>query len=109
MAKKSSINIDENIAGALCYVLVWITGLIFLLIEPNNKFIRFHAMQSILVFLPLMILQAIFMFIPFIGWIIGWLIGLLTFVLWIVLMYKAYNKEKWKVPIVGDIAENQIK
>jgi uncharacterized membrane protein len=113
MAEKTSMNLDENVAGALCYVLGWVTGIIFYIIEKENKFIRFHAMQSIIVFLPLMIIigivQGILLFIPFIGWAISGLIGLLTFILWIVLMFKAYNGEKWKVPIVGDIAENQIK
>ena len=110
---KTSMNMDENIAGALCYVLGWVTGLIFYLIEKDNKFVRFHAMQSIIVFLPLMIIiviiQGILLFIPFIGWAISGVIGLLTFILWIVLMFKAYNGEKWKVPFAGDIAENQIK
>ncbi|MEE8194196.1 MAG: hypothetical protein V3T73_01680 [Dehalococcoidales bacterium] len=47
---KSSTGLDENVAGLLCYVLGWVGGLVFILIEPENKFVRFHAMQSIIVF-----------------------------------------------------------
>ena len=48
--EKTSIGLDENVAGLLCYVLGWISGIIFLLIEPKNNFVRFHAIQSIVVF-----------------------------------------------------------
>ena len=108
---KTSMNMEENMASLLCYILGWITGLIFYLVEKENKTVRFHAMQSILTFLPLMVLSSIFWFmswfIPFI-WILSMLIGLLIFILWIVLMIKAYQGEKFKVPIVGDIAERQV-
>lgn len=110
MAKaKTSMNLEENVAGALCYVLGWVTGIIFYIMEKDNKFVRFHAMQSIIVFLPLSIIlgivQGILLFVPFIGWAISALIGLFMFVLWLVLMLKAYQGEKFKLPVVGDIAE----
>jgi len=109
---KTSMNLEENIASLLCYVLAWVTGIVFLLLEKENKTVRFHAMQSILTFLPLTILSSIFWrmswFIPFMG-ILYSLTGLLTFILWIVLIIKAYQGEKFKLPIVGDIAEKQIK
>ena len=107
---KTSMNMEENMASLLCYILGWITGLIFYLIEKENKTVKFHAMQSILTFLPLTIIVSVFWaiswFIPFI-WMLSMLIGLLTFILWIVLMIKAYQGEKFKLPIVGDIAEKQ--
>ena len=96
---------EENIEGALCYILTWVTGLVFLLLEKDNDFVRFHARQSILTFLPLTVLGFIIGWIPFIGWFIGGLIWLLTFILWLVLMIKAYQGERFKLPIVGDIAE----
>ncbi len=104
--------LDENVAGALCYVLTWVTGIIFLLIEKNNKFVRFHAMQSIIAFLPLTIIGyglriLIWSFSLF--WMISNLVWLVVLVLWLVTMYKAYQGEKYKLPIAGDIAENQIK
>jgi len=108
---KTSMNMEENMASLLCYILGWITGLIFYLIEKENKTVKFHAMQSILTFLPLtilaFILSAMSWFIPFM-WILSWLLGILIFILWIVLIIKAYQGEKFKLPIVGDIAENQV-
>jgi len=110
MAKaKTSMGLEENVAGALCYVLGWITGIIFYIMEKENKTVRFHAVQSIIVFLPLTIIAGIFqgilLFIPFIGWAISGLISLLMLILWLVLMFKAYQGEKFKLPVVGDIAE----
>ena len=106
--EKTSMGLEENVAGALTYIVGWLTGIIFLLIEKDNKFVRFHAMQSTLVFLSLMVLDLIFAWIPFFGWIISILIGLLILMLWLLLMYKAYKGEKYKLPIVGDIAEKHI-
>jgi uncharacterized membrane protein len=110
MAKaKTSMGLEENVAGALCYVLGWITGIIFYIMEKENKTVRFHAVQSIIVFLPLTIIAGIFqgilLFIPFIGWAISGLISLLMLILWLVLMFKAYQGEKFKLPVIGDIAE----
>ena len=125
---KTSLNLEENIASVIAYVLVWVTGIIIFLIEKENKTVRFHAMQSILTFLPLTI----------IGWIVGWIgapsysygsypygyswspgipaliwlswiIWAITVILWLVLIIKAYQGEKFKLPIVGDIAEKQVK
>ena len=106
--EKTSLGLDENIEGALCYVLGWLTGIIFYIIEKDNKFVRFHAMQSILTFLPLMVLGWIFAWIPFFGWIISALIWLLMFLLWIILMLKAYQGEMFKLPVVGDIAAKNL-
>jgi uncharacterized membrane protein len=103
----TSTGLQENIAGLLCYLIVWITGIIFLIIEKDNKFVRFHAWQSIIVFGALTLISIIFGFIPVIGTIISWLAGVLMFVLWIVLMYKAYKGELYKLPIAGVIAEKQ--
>ena len=106
--EKTSVGMDENIEGALCYVLGWLTGIVFYLIEKDNKFVRFHAMQSLFTFLPLMVLGLIFAWIPFFGWIISALIWLLMVILWIVLMVKAYQGERFKLPIVGDMAEKNL-
>ena len=88
-------------------MLGWLTGLVFLLLEKDNKFVRFHAVQSIVTFGAITVIQIILSFIPWIGWILGLIIWLLTLVLWIVLMVKAYQGQMWKVPIAGDIAAKQ--
>lgn len=106
---KTSLGLEENIAGALCYLLGWLTGIIFFIFEKDNKFVKFHAMQSIVTFLPLHVLIWILLIIPFFGWILGGLLGLLSLILWIVLMIKAYQGEKFKLPVVGDIAEKHVK
>ena len=65
--EKTSTGLDENIAGLLCYVLGWISGLVFILIEKENKFVRFHAIQSIIVFGAITVASFILSWIPFIG------------------------------------------
>jgi len=102
---KTSMGLEENIAGLLTYVLGWITGLVFFLIEKENKFVRFHAMQSIIVFGSLTVVSYVLSFIPFIGGIISVLLSILALILWIVLMIKAYQGQKYKLPWAGDMAE----
>jgi len=106
---KTALGIDENIEGLLCYVLGFITGILFLVLEKENKFVRFHAMQSIVTFLAFLVVSIVLGFIPFLGWILSVLIGLVALVLWLLLMFKAYQGEMYKLPIAGDMAEKQIK
>ncbi|USG99035.1 DUF4870 domain-containing protein [Thermococcus argininiproducens] len=106
--KKTSLGLEENIEGALAYLLGWLTGILFLLLEKDSDFVRFHAMQSTITFLGIMIVSFILGFIPFLGWILGMLLGLVGFILWIVGMVKAYQGEYYKFPIVGEIAEKQL-
>jgi uncharacterized membrane protein len=111
---KATFGLDENVASALCYVLGWLTGIIFILVEKDNKVVRFHAMQSILTFISLGIL----------GWIVGlmtigsysygvWaavgtVIVIIEIILWVLLIYKAYQGETYELPIVGSIAAKQL-
>ena len=107
--KKTALGIDENIEGLLCYLLGFITGILFLILEKENKFVRFHAMQSTVTFVVLFVISMVLWSIPIIGWVISPLISLLSLILWILLMYKAYQGEIYKLPIAGDFAEKQIK
>jgi uncharacterized membrane protein len=102
---KTSMELDENVAGLLCYVLGWVSGLVFFLIEKKNKFVRFHALQSIIVFGVLTLASIVIGWIPFIGWVINSIIWVLAIVLWIILMIKAYQGEKYKLPWAGNLAE----
>lgn len=103
----------ENVAGLLCYILGWLSGIIFLLID-KRPFVKFHAAQSIVVFGGLTVLRIALAFMSGMSGLIGWgfvgmlgiLVGLVTFVLWILLMVKAYQHEMFKVPIAAPIAEN---
>ena len=105
MEKKTSTGLEENVAGLLCYVLGWISGIVFLLIEPQNKFVRFHAFQSIIVFGALTVIGIILGWIPVVGIVIGWIIWILGIILWIVLMVKAYQGGRYKLPVSGNLAE----
>jgi uncharacterized membrane protein len=102
---KCSTGMQPNLAALLSYVLGFITGFIFYFVEKENKFVRFHAMQSIVTFLALFVAQIILGMIPILGWILAFLIAIGSFILWIILMIKAYQGEYYKLPIAGDIAE----
>jgi uncharacterized membrane protein len=102
---KTSTGLEENVAGLLSYVLGWVSGLVFILLENENKFVRFHAMQSIIVFGALSIISIVIGAIPFIGWGLAPIVGVLGFVLWIVLMIKVYQGVMVKLPWAGDLAE----
>jgi uncharacterized membrane protein len=107
--RKTALGIDENIEGLLCYLLFFITGILFLILEKENKFVRFHAMQSTATFVVLFIISMVIGIIPIIGLAISLLIGLLGLILWLLLMFKAYQGDIYKLPIFGDFAEKQIK
>jgi uncharacterized membrane protein/ribosomal protein L40E len=107
-ATGSTTSLEPNVAGLLCYLAGWITGLVFILIEKENKFVRFHAMQSIVTFGALTVLYVVLSVLSSILWFF-WILyaplGILGLVLWIVLMVKAYQGERFKLPIAGDFAE----
>ncbi len=105
--------IDENVAGLLCYVLGWVTGIIFLLID-KRPFVKFHAAQSIVVFGGLTVIRiGLGIMGSMTGGLLGYgtfwglaaLLGLIGFVLWILLMVKAFQHELFKLPVVGPIAD----
>jgi uncharacterized membrane protein len=109
--KKTSLGMDENVEAALSYFLGFLTGIFFFVSEKENKFVRFHAMQSIAVFIALFVINmvlGIILTITIVGLMVLPLIYLLEFILWIVLMYKAYKGEKFKLPVAGDFAEKQV-
>ena len=105
---KSSTGIQPNVAALLSYALGIVSGVVFFLIEKENKFVRFHAMQSIIAFGALFVLQIALPIVPFIGWILAPFVSLLALVIWILSMIKAYQGEMFKLPVIGDIAEQKI-
>jgi uncharacterized membrane protein len=106
---KTASGLEENVAAALSYALGWVTGLVFYFTEPQNKFVRFHAMQSTIVFGALSVLCVLLQVIPILGLLmVVFLIIPASAILWLVLMFKAYNGERFKLPIVGDMAEQQV-
>lgn len=105
--RKSSLGMEENIAGALAYFLGIVTGILFFALEKESRFVKFHAMQSILVWLGVLGVIIVLSFIPIIGWIFSFFVAMGSFFLWLFLMYKAYKGEWFKLPLIGDFAEQQ--
>lgn len=109
--------LSENVASALCYLLGFITGIIFLVLAPynRNKTIRFHAFQSIFAHIAAFILWIVFgIVVAMLGMVTHGMsfglfpiFGLAMLALWLYLMYEAYNNRKVKLPLVGDLAEKQ--
>ncbi len=95
--------LPKNTAAALSYVLGWLTGIVFLLIE-KDPYVRFHAAQSVIVFGILTIVVVI----PFL-WMIAPLAWIVGFVLWLVLIFKAYQGEEFKLPWASDLAKKLLK
>ncbi|MCL2461454.1 MAG: hypothetical protein FWF44_02220 [Defluviitaleaceae bacterium] len=115
MSGKSVFNLDEKIAGLLCYALGWATGIFFLIAERNNRFVRFHALQSTIWFGALSILTFVFGRILKHIWIIGgifgflsWLVGIICVVSWLVLMFMAFRGAEFKIPVLGDAVAEHV-
>ncbi len=119
----STTSLKPNIAGLLCYLGFWVTGIIFLFIEQKNRLVRFHAMQSLVTFGIINIIWGIANSFRGLGWVWGWRSGVfwephyiaataifiiffvLWWVLWGVLMYKTYHGQPYRVPVFSDFAE----
>jgi uncharacterized membrane protein len=101
--KKSLFGLSENMAAAFAYVGVFATGIITLVMaDKEDKTLRFHALQSIVLFGALFGLLWLLGWIPFIGGIIGWVLKTSIFVSWIFLTLISYLGARFKVPIIGD-------
>jgi len=101
--EKSSTGLDENVAGFFCYLLGFITGIIFLAVEKKSSFVKFHAMQSTITFLSLFVISSILGLIPIISLLV-YPIWILSLILWLLLMIKALRGERYSLPIVGKMA-----
>jgi uncharacterized membrane protein len=107
--EKTSTGIDANIAAALSYLVGFVTGIIFLVVEKENRFVRFHAMQSTLVFAGIVVIDILLNTVPFLGaLVVVFLIMPASAVLWLLLMFKAYQGEEYKLPWVGRVAADRI-
>jgi uncharacterized membrane protein len=104
---RSSTGLDENVAGFLCYLFGFITGIVFLVVEKESRFVKFHAMQSTITFLSLFVISLVLGFIPIIGLLV-YPIWILSLILWLLLMIKALRGERYVLPIVGKMAEEKV-
>lgn len=109
----STMQMDPKTAAGLSYILGWITGIIFFVLEKQNRFVRFHAMQSILFFGGLSVLSIVLQVvtglgIPFISFLtlcVNGLLGIVGLVGWIVLLINGFQGKYFKLPVIGDYAE----
>jgi uncharacterized membrane protein len=104
---ESSLGMPPNLAGLLCYFLGFITGAVFFILERKNRFVRFHALQSTILFGGIFVVNTLLLAIPVVGVIINLILSLMSLVLWVLLMIKAYQGEIFKLPVIGDIAEKR--
>jgi uncharacterized membrane protein len=123
VAVAANSGLEENVAGLLSYLVGWITGLIFLLID-KRPFVKFHAAQSIALNIAFIVVWLLFWIVSFfltvvtaalhfpagfLGVFLFPVIMLAFLVIWIFTMYKAYSHEKYKLPIIGNIVEGMVK
>jgi uncharacterized membrane protein len=107
--ERTSTGLDANVAATVSYLVGFVTGIIFLLVEKENKYVRFHAMQSTLLFIGIVGIDILLQLIPILGALVVVIVVIpLSAILWLVLMYKAYVGEEFKLPLVGQMAADRI-
>ena len=104
---RSTTGLDENLAGALAYFGVFISGIALLVLEKDSSYVRFHALQSTVTFLGLFAIELVGRMIPLIGPLLAVIVPPTALILWIILMFKAYRGERWQLPLIGEIAEER--
>jgi uncharacterized membrane protein len=117
--ERSSTGLDANIAAALSYFFGLLSGAVFFAIETDSRFVKFHAMQSMLasvaaivLWIVYMVLASILMYIPVLGWLVMLLLwaalalGMLG--VWLFSMFKAFQGDRFKLPYIGEVAEKQV-
>jgi uncharacterized membrane protein len=109
VSERSTTGLDANVAAALSYVAGFLTGIVFLVLEKDSSFVRFHAMQSLIFFLGYAVVTSVL-------WALAWPLMLLlalplwivVIVVWVLLIVKAFQGERFKLPVIGDLAEQQV-
>ena len=105
---KSGTGLDSNVAAAIAYALGPVGGLLMLLLEKHDSFVRFHALQSIVTFIGIAVVHLMLRNLPLLFWMASAPLILATIALWIFLMFKAIKRERYKLPVVGDFVERQL-
>ena len=107
--EKTSIGLPANVAAAASYFLGFVTGIVFLLTERENRFVRFHAMQSTLLFLAIVAVDVLLQLLPIIGALIVIFVVIpASAILWLILMFKAYQGDEFSLPLVGRLAAERV-
>ena len=106
-SQQTGLGLDPTLAATLAYALGFVSGILMLVLERRDRYVRFHAMQSTITFLAILVGQVVLGFIPLLGPPLSGLLGLLGVVLWVLLMVKAFQGERFKLPMIGDMAEER--
>jgi len=116
MSESTPVGLSDNTVGALAYITI-VPAIVFLVLPPYNAspYVRFHAWQSIFLNIAAIVLGIAFSFLTVFGWMFGLyylylftrLIWLAFFVIWLICVLKAANGQKYKLPVIGDLAEKQ--
>jgi uncharacterized membrane protein len=107
--EKTSTGLDANLAAALSYLVGFVSGVLFLVMEKENRFVRFHAMQSTLVFAGIVALDILLQIVPVVGALaVVFVVIPASATLWLLLMFKAYQGEEFRLPLVGPAAADRI-
>lgn len=105
----SSTGLEPNLAAALAYLAGFITGIVLLVVEKKSGYVRFHAMQSTVLFIAVLVLSIAVSAFPLVGPLLyAFILFPAVVILWLVMMFKAFNGERFKLPVVGDFAEKQL-
>ena len=107
--QETSLGMDESFEALLCYSFGWATGIIFLVMEKNSAFVRFHAMQALVTFLGLTVIMVFLVMIPRLGFLMASCLWFAGVALWATLMWKAYKGEWFRLPLIGNFARNFAK
>jgi uncharacterized membrane protein len=105
----SNGGLSPQIAGAIAYVGGLVTGIVVLAVEKDDRFVRFHAMQSIVFFGAVLVAHLALSGVPFLGKVlyVPFLLGVVG--VWAFLIYQAFNGHRYKLPYIGDFAERQLR
>ena len=106
MKGETTVGMDENLEAALSYLLGFLTGIYFLVSEKKNEYVKWHAAQSTVFSIGVIVISLIIGVIPAIGWMISTLLNIVFLIIWLFLMYKAYSGEKYKLPIIDKLVED---
>ena len=121
-SERSSTGLDGNIAAALSYFFGLLSGALFFAIETESRFVKFHAMQSMLasvaaivIYIAYTVVWMVLWRLPFLGWLagifgfFGWALIALGFLgVWLYCMFRAFQGDRFKLPYLGEVAEKQV-
>lgn len=106
--EKTSLGLTPNLTAALSYVLGFVSGIIVFILEKENRYVRFHAMQSMLLSVAIFVLNIVVGFIPIVGPLLGIIVCFIGLICWLIALIKAAQGHYYKLPVIGEYADKQI-